>query len=86
MSNNSNHQQSGDLKLVFFDGHSGNTGVIISSCVMPEVLPVVVRLAGMLAEMESMAESSGDTVLSDASGSVKSLLVGTERMWDEFEK
>ncbi len=52
---------------------------------MPEVLPVVVRLAGMLAEMESTAESSGDTIFSDASGSVKSLLVGTERMWDEFK-
>jgi hypothetical protein len=87
MSNTSDHQQSGgDLKLIFFDGHSGNTGVIISSCVMPEVLPVVVRLAGTLAEMESSAESSGDTIFSDASGSVESLLVGTERMWDEFEK
>ena len=53
---------------------------------MPEVLPVVVRLAGTLAEMESTAESSGDTVFSDASGSVESLLVGMERMWDEFEK
>ncbi len=75
------------MKLVFFDdGYSGNTGVIISLCVMPEVLSVMVRLAGMLAEMESMAESSGDTVFSDASSLVESLLVGTEKMWDEFEK
>ena len=74
------------MRLVFFDDHSGNTGVIISLCVMPEALPVVVRLAGMLAEMVSTAESSGDTVFSDASGSVESLLVGMERMWDAFEK
>jgi hypothetical protein len=43
MSNTSDHQQSGgDLKLVFFDSHCGSLGAMISSCVMPEVLSVVV--------------------------------------------
>ena len=77
------------MKSIFFDCHSGNTGVIISLCVIPEVLPVVVRHAGLLTEMVSTAVFSRDTVFSDASGSVESLLVGTirmARMLDEFEK
>jgi hypothetical protein len=59
MSNTSNHQQSGgDLKLVFFDGHCGYLGAMISSCVMLEVLPVVVALYRCASLAESLEKTA----------------------------